>query len=279
MKRLVRRVLPRVAVLAYHRVAAPEADPLGQAVARDTFARQLERVSRHPVIAADELVDALESGRLPRRAVVLTVDDGYADTLTEAAVLAAGLPLTVFVTSGCVLEGRPFWWDALTQATHRAGRPEAFADEHARLKAAPAAERDALATAPAPDLGRPLTPAELGELAALPGVTIGAHSCTHPSLALRPADEQRTELEESRTALAQALGRPVDLVSYPFGKEHDVSAVTAEAARAIGYRAAFTSLATGVRRGADRYRLPRMIVHEWPDAVFDRKLRELLGDA
>jgi peptidoglycan/xylan/chitin deacetylase (PgdA/CDA1 family) len=277
VKRLARRFVPRVAVLAYHRVAAPEADPLGQAVAPATFARQLERVSRQTVLAADELVDALERGTLPRRAVVLTFDDGYEDTLTDAARLAAGVPLTVFVTSGCVLDGRPFWWDALTQATHLAGRPDAFAAEHARLKAAAPAERDALPP-PSTGLGRPLTPAELAELAALPGVTIGAHSRTHPSLAHRPAEEQHAELEESRAALAAALGRPIDLVSYPFGKDQDVSAATVEAARATGYRAAFTSLANGVRRGADRYRLPRMIVHEWPDAVFDQKLRVLLGD-
>ena len=55
----------------------------------------------------------LAAGRVPRRAAVITFDDGYADNYTF------GLPLlkefdvsaTVFLATGALGKDREFWWD------------------------------------------------------------------------------------------------------------------------------------------------------------------------
>jgi peptidoglycan/xylan/chitin deacetylase (PgdA/CDA1 family) len=54
---------------------------------------------------------------LPRRAIVVTFDDGYADNLSNATPLLERfhIPATVFVTSGYVGSRREFWWDELEQ--------------------------------------------------------------------------------------------------------------------------------------------------------------------
>lgn len=62
----------------------------------------------------DELVAALDAGKAPPRAVAITFDDGYGDNaLTAAPMLAeAGLPATLFVTTGLLGQKR-YWWDEL----------------------------------------------------------------------------------------------------------------------------------------------------------------------
>ena len=78
------RFRPAVAVLLYHRVADEPDDPFGLCVSPERFDDQLAALARrYPVLSLDELTDRLEGG-LPKRAVLLTFDDGYADVLSRA---------------------------------------------------------------------------------------------------------------------------------------------------------------------------------------------------
>ena len=62
-----------------------------------------------------DLVAKLGAGDRPRRAVVVTFDDGYRDNLEAALPLlaAADVPATVFCTVGYIGREQPFWWDHL----------------------------------------------------------------------------------------------------------------------------------------------------------------------
>ncbi|MDO9713580.1 polysaccharide deacetylase family protein [Paracraurococcus lichenis] len=64
-----------------------------------------------------EFVTRLRAGTLPDRAVSITFDDGYRDNLRAAKPLLqqAGLPATVFLTTGTLGSNREFWWDELTR--------------------------------------------------------------------------------------------------------------------------------------------------------------------
>ena len=103
-------------VLLYHRVAAHGDDPLALMVSPPHFAQQLEVLDHAP----DARRPRRDRGasRLPESAVAVTVDDGYADVLDPALaeIEAAGIPITVFVSSGHVGTGKAFWWDALARA-------------------------------------------------------------------------------------------------------------------------------------------------------------------
>ena len=63
------------------------------------------------VVPLPDAVSALRRGlSLPRNAVAITFDDGYADNLAAAAALARrGLSATFYVTAGCLADGAPFW--------------------------------------------------------------------------------------------------------------------------------------------------------------------------
>lgn len=106
----------RAAILLYHRVAELDVDPWGLAVAPAHIAEHLEVVARcAAVLTLPELVSRLTNHTLPRRAIVITFDDGYADNLVEAkpALERAGMPATIFITTGAIDAVREFWWDQL----------------------------------------------------------------------------------------------------------------------------------------------------------------------
>jgi len=107
---------PRGLILLYHRVAELPADPQLLAVTPRRFAQHLELLRRHCCpTSLGQLVATLGEGRLPRRAVAVTFDDGYADNLHVAEPLLAryDVPATVFVTTAYVGSARELWWDDL----------------------------------------------------------------------------------------------------------------------------------------------------------------------
>jgi peptidoglycan/xylan/chitin deacetylase (PgdA/CDA1 family) len=119
-RRVARRVRdrlgPQCLVLMYHRVAELDSDPWGLAVSPRHFAEHLEVLARQGrCLRMDELARAIAQRRLPRRAVAVTFDDGYADNLHNARPLLArhGLPATVYVASDYLGGQREFWWDEL----------------------------------------------------------------------------------------------------------------------------------------------------------------------
>lgn len=265
---LFRRLWPRAVVLVYHRVAETQDDPYGQAVRPETFTRHLELLAReHPIVPLRDLV----AGRYKDGAVAITFDDGYADNLS----IAGRVPITVFVTVE-PLGGSRFWWDEIAGI-----EPGLRSKLHARLKGLPGRERRGrlatLAWKEDADRGRPMTLDELRDLASRPGVEIGAHTLSHPSLALLPAVEQERELAAGRTRLEEMLGRPVTLLAYPFGKPGDVSEETEELARRAGYRAAFTTVPRRLVPSSPPFALPRLTVHEWPAETLAQRVRECLA--
>lgn len=62
-----------------------------------------------------------------------------------------------------------------------------------------------------------LTADQLRELAALPGIDIGAHSVDHPHLDAIPATDVEREVSQSRSALEEMLGSEVVSFAYPHG--------------------------------------------------------------
>ena len=106
----------QVAILMYHRVFKASSDPWGLCVSPKHFAEHLEYLRHHyQVLSLQSLVKLLKEGKLPKRAVVITFDDGYADNLYNAKPLLERheVPATVFVSTGYVDADREFWWDEL----------------------------------------------------------------------------------------------------------------------------------------------------------------------
>ena len=103
----------RVLILGYHRIADLASDPWSLSVSPELFAEQLQEVCAR--VRPQSLEHVLRDGPLSNPAIVVTFDDGYADTLSTALPLLKqhGVPATVFLPTGCIATDREFWWDEL----------------------------------------------------------------------------------------------------------------------------------------------------------------------
>jgi peptidoglycan/xylan/chitin deacetylase (PgdA/CDA1 family) len=308
---LLGKAVRHAIILGYHRVSDGP-DPYEMSVRPERFREQLGVLARTARLTPlEELPGMLAAGRLAKRTVVVTFDDGYADVLHLARPLLAqfGIPATVFVVSGAL--GRELWWDRLDRVATTArdlGRPFILSVGHSSFvwpgqvaKGATEALRQALypvlrsldqsardevldqlsATlevlpgGDTADLRRVVTPAELRCLGNGDLVRIGAHTVTHPQLSLLKATRQREEIAGSRRDLEALLERPVTGFSYPFG---DMGPETPAIVREAGFTCACQSRNAVAWRGSDRFALPRFWVPNWDGQRFARWLERWLDD-
>lgn len=100
----------------YHRIADERFDPWGLAVSPANFADQLDWIARNrTALPLAEFAELHSRGQLPRGAVAVTFDDGYACNGEVAMPLLAefGIPATIFLPAELIERGREFWWDEL----------------------------------------------------------------------------------------------------------------------------------------------------------------------
>jgi peptidoglycan/xylan/chitin deacetylase (PgdA/CDA1 family) len=179
------------------------------------FARQmalLKRLRYNVISLSDYLAYHRECRFPPRRSVVITMDDGYADNVDVARPVLRRhrLPATIFtVTSG---ESRNTWSRDAPELFHRA----------------------------------------LIDLSTLPEVArdtfeFGAHTRTHPRLTELSSEEATDQIDGSKRDLELALGRTVGSFAYPHGAaDADTRRAVERAgfAAACGVRAGRNKLAT-----------------------------------
>jgi peptidoglycan/xylan/chitin deacetylase (PgdA/CDA1 family) len=101
--------------------------------------------------------------------------------------------------------------------------------------------------------------AGLRQLAAS-GMTIGAHSLSHPILARAPEGVAWREISESRKVLERALGQTVWAFGYPFGNAATVTGRDLRLAEQAGFRCAFMNVGGGFGAKINRFALPRVHV-------------------
>jgi peptidoglycan/xylan/chitin deacetylase (PgdA/CDA1 family) len=304
-----RRALPSgyLAILRYHAICGPEgygyADPQ-ICITPENFERHVAYLSRnYSVVRLDEAVARIAAGdRLPANAVAITFDDGYADNLAAARILAKyKSTATFYITAGCMDGGLPFWPSEIRHLVSaiRGSRvlveaagvsldlPLATdADRYAAVKKLtkafksnliPAREalRDELRRlAGHPHLPRiMLTWDEVREMHRL-GMTIGSHTMTHPNLPSAGLPAARSELAASRARLEQETGAPVTMFSYPNGgADRYMTPEVRTAVRETGYLAASTSRNAFATVESDLFALERIEVEErLEDLVFALEL-------
>ncbi|MBK1840713.1 polysaccharide deacetylase family protein [Azospirillum sp. YIM B02556] len=120
---------------------------------------------------------------------------------------------------------------------------------------------------------RPLRAEEVVALAS--GVTtVGAHTMTHPMLALLSEDAQRQEILGSRCFLQELTGSTIDFFAYPYGSAPSFSPQTIAIVKEALFAAAFSTLQAPVRAGDDLFTLPRMTVRNWTAEELERRLTD-----
>jgi len=254
----------RCLVLAFHNVVAPGHHPGGDRplhLALDDFERFLDQLTRtHDVVALDAVESAPTGGR-PRAAI--TLDDAYAAALRYGvpALVSRGLPATIFVAPG-ILGRSACWWDRL--AVPMEGLPSAVRDHAlAALRGedeaiARWAEEEGLPSGSLQEDWRIATERELAEAAVLPGVTLGAHTWSHPNLAALGPDEATRQMERPLSWLRERFPSARPWIAYPYGITTPLVARAAgQAGYALGFRVSGGWVAAPAK---ERLELPRLSI-------------------
>lgn len=309
MKRLVKRalagpVLGRIAAawrpnalvaLGYHRIRVRgEISPLAESLFgpdTETFSNQIAWLSQNtsPISEAD-LLDCIERRRpFPKRASLVTFDDGYLDNFTQAAPILKryGVPAIYFVSTGALNRRELFWWDELAwilretgvaNATLRGSALDLSTGGRQRLlnslteyfKRTDASTRKLLIQELRQVLKVDSVPHEITESTLMTqeqvrtlidyGISVGCHTVSHPCLARLCPEAQEKELQQSKTELESWTRRPCVSVSYPFGEAEHFNASTKVIAQKLGFRVGF-SLIRGANRldGLDPWALCRIL--------------------
>jgi peptidoglycan/xylan/chitin deacetylase (PgdA/CDA1 family) len=214
----------RIPILMYHAISDDPADAARTLSVRPAmFAAQLAllRAENFTALTFTGLARALRDGdALPKRPVVLTFDDGYADFHREALPLLTrySVPATVFVTTGWVADA----------GTNAAGNP----------------------------VDRMLTWSQIDELHAT-GIEVAAHSHSHAQLDQLASAPLERELRISKNQLEDRIGREVPTMAYPYGYS---SARVRDAVQAAGYRHAAVVANTVAGADGEPLALPRLTI-------------------
>lgn len=276
----------RLSILIFHRVLAAH-DPLlpGEPDASEFDALLAHLARRFCVLPLAQAAEHLYRGTLPRAALAITFDDGYADNLTVAGPILSkhGLPATLFVATG-YLDGGIMWNDIVIAAFRSSKRTEVDLEAlglgtHAiatiaerrvtidrllrALRYRPDAQRErdarAVLAAAGGELPQDLMLTSDGVRSlARHGIDVGAHTVNHPILAKIDEDAAWREICESKRALEQLAGHPVALFAYPNGRPNeDYRAEHVRMVKDAGFAAAVSTAWGAANRSSDRMQLPR----------------------
>lgn len=276
----------RLSILIFHRVhARPD-----RLFPEEPDCRRFDEIlgwlkSWFNIIPLDQAIQRLPRDELPARAAAITFDDGYADNFTQALPILKrhGLHATIFVATG-FLDGGRMWNDTLIESVRRT--EQAFIDAQPLMlddlpvgtlaekrstlhKLIPAIkhlaprEREA-AVASIARSARVVLPDDLmlstRQVKALrqSGMGIGAHTVSHPILAVTDAKKAREEISASRDALQTILGERIGLFAYPNGKtDADYRRTHVDMVRSLGFDAAVTTQPGACHAESSLYELPR----------------------
>jgi peptidoglycan/xylan/chitin deacetylase (PgdA/CDA1 family) len=200
---VAQRLAPGSLILLYHRIAESDFDPWSLCVSPRHFSEHLEVLGRRVHPLARIAVPGAKGAAAPGGSVAVTFDDGYADALLEARPLLErhGAPATVFIATGGVENGRPFWWDQLAALL----RPPRALPARLELRVRGARRRFALA----PGTGAPIAgaPAFRPGWEGWPAPRLRLHDALHRLLGNLHAAERGEQLAALREwAGAASLG-------------------------------------------------------------------------
>lgn len=240
----------QVAITAYHRVTVRKDEwSLRDQISARNFEEQIQYLRKNfEIISFDELVQHLLQGKsLPKKAMVITFDDGYKDNYLYAfAILKKyALPATFFLATGHIGTGKLFWWDRVGYLIYNTAARrvrldglgtyglESASDRHRtilsiidKLKHFPETRKseliERLATIcqvniPVDLAGQLLLSWDDVKKMHRGGACIGAHSVTHPILTNLPLDQAELEIMQSKKDIERNLGEQINYFAYPDG--------------------------------------------------------------
>jgi peptidoglycan/xylan/chitin deacetylase (PgdA/CDA1 family) len=228
-----------LSILMYHKVNDLPDNPATVPVRK--FDEQLTRLHElgYNIVGLDAVLDHYSLGAaLPEKAVLITFDDGYRDTLENALPILQqhGATAVIFI-------------------------PVAYMEDKTPLPHETILLQRGMQN-PTLDWGL------MRELDAS-GVRVESHGIAHRPLAEVSLDEAVREIAVSKLKLEEQLGRPVRAYAYVKGSEAHFHPVHESILQQAGYEVAFATISRGNGPGTNPFRLGRYNVEPYPARTFD----------
>ena len=267
----------RGVILMFHRVRPRRADLFAPNRVLEITPEFLEcaidevRREGYEIVPLNAVPERLAARVSSRPFAVLTFDDGYRDNVEHALPVLKRhkAPWTLFVTADFADgEGR-LWWLELEEAIARLNWVALHDGVRAKRSTRTSEEKQAafsaihksirsgsehrlrtivadLSTQAGIDNARLVRQTclawdDLRSLESEPGVTIGAHTISHPILAKLASKTATREIFGCKTVLERRLGRPIRHFAYPFGDRSSAGAREFQLACKAGFATAVTS--------------------------------------
>lgn len=247
--------LPRI--IMYHGFCGPN-EVTSRHLPAHIFRQQLEYITKYyrPIKLCDLVGARSNQGTYPRRAVVITIDDGYESFYRWAYPLLKefGVPATVFAVTDLVDRRGWIWIDQVQYLCERAGNISELAKENQKvlftmLRRLPVHERDSTISrliekasvsvpAEAPANYALMSWAQLQEIVESGLIEVGSHTRTHPIISYVNDRDLWEELYISRRKIEERLGVCVHSFCYPNGKSGDYREDQVAMVSRAGYRCA-----------------------------------------
>ncbi|HEY0158752.1 MAG TPA: polysaccharide deacetylase family protein [Thermoanaerobaculia bacterium] len=224
---------PTATVLCYHIVEAPAAPRMH--IDRETFRQQLRylEMTGYNVVPLRHVYEFVTGKRasLPKNAVVITIDDGWRSTYTEAfpELQKRKFPFTVFIYPNIIGKtSNALTWEQIREMSNAGVDIQSHALTH-------------------------------------PFLTKRRHRSMSDE---QYAAWLHKELAESKRILEKEAGKKVQFLAYPYGDYDDR---VAAAAGKAGYTAALTCDFGPVKKGSDPLRMKRFVIDDKMDFAAFRK--------
>ncbi len=271
----------QVYILAYHRVDLPDHRPWLNpeliSAAPAQFMQQMALLRRnYQPVTVGEVIEAAGGGKkLPRQAVLVTVDDGYQDFQETILPICSRFNIRplLFVPTGYVGQGT-FWWDKLYQLVYRSGWKDIATAGGERLSIVNPAEKPVVLQRLSQAIKHSDMEHGIGWLDELynqylekgnpdvkgkdahstldwdelrkvsrQGADVAAHTHTHPILSRISADLICQDIRQSKAIIQSELGAALPVFAYPDGIAEAISPEARRIVREEGIQLAFTMLA------------------------------------
>ncbi len=277
----------QLAILNYHRVNT-ENDYASLTITPENFENHILYFKKNfQIISLEDCIAILKNNlKCPKKAIVLTFDDGHKDNYTYVFPILKkyNIPATIFLTTGPIMNRELFWWDKIIYSILNS--TEKYIDLGASEQYSIESKLDKISTINTLlHLSKILSETEKNSLiqrlqntvsVEIPsalidnlvlswkeihemgrsGITFGAHTVNHPILTKLPLHDAKKEILKSKLDIEREMGSNVGSFAYPNGSlNNELKHCVAEIGFTCGLSLNPRSL---INRNNDLFELPRI---------------------
>jgi peptidoglycan/xylan/chitin deacetylase (PgdA/CDA1 family) len=274
----------------YHHIGTKKDDYLLYRTNTSDFEKQMKYLQNtHKIISFEKLIQAVtEKKSLPKRAAIITFDDGYKDNYTEAFPLLKKykIPATIFLTTGHIETDNSFWWNKIGYVLCKTKFKKIELDDFGdisppsienmpyslrmifqKFKKIPEDKKkkliDLLIQKSDVNIPKSIDKdlmmswdniREMNEN----GIDFGAHTVTHPILTNLSLNQAKFEIVESKKIIEKRLNKTITTFCYPNGYADDYNTDIIKILKDNGFSCSVTAIPKMVTIKSNLFELGRV---------------------